>query len=165
MVINGNQIALIEEFEFPNGIHSNSTEEFEKKLLESASVSGLKCFITHDELSYDGVTALIGMGATECIRISQTKRKENVGFARKALRQALANVDGDLIITFPKNRDVPTLLLFRVDSAGALNDVLHINKNNDEIYAKTGMIFSFGHMYDWTEQMTDCVRSVANACR
>lgn len=153
MAVNSDALVLWKDYKFPNGLNISGNEEFEDRVMNSAQKAGIPCFITHETLSYDSISAIIGLGNPDgCMRISKQAEKEGKrGLLRTIAKQAFTSHAGDFIITFSNEGNFTFMQIFKSTSHGALIDAL--DKSSGNIVRDS-----------WTVIMEDILQAVAESC-
>ncbi len=153
-MVNSSALVLWRDFKYPNGMNVASNQDFENRIMDKAQKAGIPCFITHETLSYDSISAIIGLGNPNgCMRISKQAEKEGKrGLLRTIAKQAFTSHAGDFILTFSREGNYAFMQIFRSTSHGALLDA--IDKTSGDIVRDS-----------WSVIMEDVLQSVAESCR
>lgn len=152
-VVNSSALVLWKEYKYLGGMNVKDQREFEERILSRARRAGLDCTITQEEISLDSFTALIGLGAATCMRISKHATQEKKrGILRKIASQAFTSYNGDIFITFSSEGKSVLMKVYESASNGALLDLIEGTAKGEPVREL------------WTEKMEAIIQEVAETC-
>ena len=155
MPVNGSALYLWKTFRFPNGLKVSSQEDFENRILSRAEQAGIRCFISHEQMSMDSFTYFIGLNVTDCILISEfPSGNKKRGLIGSFFNRIVEGNNGDFVITFSDEGNYRFMNVSRSTSHGSLLDLCEGASSETEPVCS-----------NWTTVMEDILEDVVRSCQ